>query len=198
MGIFTKAPVYSQKSMVYNKASKSPVMKKILADKDIAKALDETREREEFYGKLKQKEAGGVTKDELREILGELRSGRGKYISKNEAQQIGKKFFSSASNRYKYSSTWDCGLAASKNDSSKINPAVDRPQPARSTNPSANFAPRFNNSLRTGNQIVAGGNRPQVGGFNRSSVASSPKSGSLPSSSRPSFSPVLKSTLFKK
>jgi hypothetical protein len=104
MGIFSKGPVYSQKSMGYRQAKNSPVMKKILADPDIARELRDPRARDEFYHALKGKEGGGVTKTELQEVFGHFAQGHGRHISSKRIYKIAKKFFPSSSDRYKYTS----------------------------------------------------------------------------------------------
>jgi len=112
MGIFSKGPVFFQKYLKgYKTAKNSPVMKKLLSDNNIAKALDEPRERQEFYNKLKEYEAGGITKEEIQKTLGFFRSGKGKFISGNEAFDVARKMMPDSNDRYKYSSTWDCGSA---------------------------------------------------------------------------------------
>lgn len=131
MGIFTKAPVYSQKSMRYNKVKNSPVMKKILADKNIAKVLDEPREKREFYQALKSKSGGGVTKNELREVVTNFREGKGKFINDKEGYAIAKKFFKSAGSRYIHSAGKSSGPFSSKEplaqDSGAVQPSSGPP-----------------------------------------------------------------------
>lgn len=204
MGIFSDKTVYTQKGMSYKKVKNSPVMKKILADKDIAKVLDEPREREEFYKTLKSKEAGGVTKDELREVFGEFQSGKGKFINPKEIREVAKKFFSSASDRYKYSSSWNCGTA-SKNNAAKMNADANRPVSNSSAPQNVNFAPRFNNFFRRSNNVIAATSSSKKANFQKfirggksASFANINPANKNNSPTKSSFSQALRSTLFKK
>jgi hypothetical protein len=135
MGFFSKAPVYSQKSMGYQKASKSPVMQKILSNKSTAKVLSTTRKRDEFYKVLKSKGAGGVTKTELQEVMGHFRSGKGKYITKKDAQEIAGTFFASSSDRYKYVSSGDTAGSgrSTRGITTATNPTVSSANPKLSS-----------------------------------------------------------------
>lgn len=73
--------------------SKDARMKEVFSDKKIAGALDKTSERNEFYNMLKSKKENGVTKQEMKEALGEWMAGKGRTISRKEAYTIAKEFF---------------------------------------------------------------------------------------------------------
>lgn len=73
--------------------SKDARMKEVFDNKQISKALDKTSERNEFYDMLKSKKKGGVTKQEMKEALGEWMSGKGRTISRKEAYTVAKEFF---------------------------------------------------------------------------------------------------------
>jgi len=190
MGIFTKGPVYSEKSMGYQKVKNSPVMKKILSDEGVAKAIDEPREREEVYRKLKEYEKGGVTKEELQRTFAFFRSGKGKFVSEKEGYEIARKMMPSASDRYKYSSSWDCGTA-SKSQSSKTGASESISSKGKAPSQvsrvaSSAVAPT---KATARNFSLAG----KSAAFSKTSPA-----GSNLGASKPSFSQALRSTLFKK
>jgi len=73
--------------------SKDARMKEVFGNQEIAKKLDKTSEKNEFYDALKSKKEGGVTKREMKEIFGEWMSGKGRTISRKEAYSVAKEFF---------------------------------------------------------------------------------------------------------
>jgi hypothetical protein len=157
MGIFTKAPVYSQKSMRYNKVKNSPVMKKILADKNIAKVLDEPREKREFYQALKSKSGGGVTKNEFREVVTSFREGKGKFINDKEGYAIAKKFFKSAGSRYMHSSGKSSGSLSSREllvqGSGAVQPSSKPPSNLKTLSTISNRAVQGSSEIVSGESV---------------------------------------------
>jgi hypothetical protein len=85
----------------------NPVMQKILSNKKIAKALDQPREKKEFFGMIKGVSKEGVYKKELRELLGGLRSGqiKSKHLSRKEIRIIAKELFPNSLKRYIFKKT---------------------------------------------------------------------------------------------
>jgi hypothetical protein len=88
MGFFSDDKVFFERDMKWENLKNSPIMKKLLADPEIASVLDKKEERAEFYSMLKTREKGGVTKRELREFLWELRNGKARTISPEEGRRI--------------------------------------------------------------------------------------------------------------
>jgi hypothetical protein len=76
-----------------NRYSKDARMGEVFGDQKIAKTLDKSSEKHEFYDMLKSKKEGGVTKREMKEVFGELMAGKGRTISKKEAYEVAKEFF---------------------------------------------------------------------------------------------------------
>ncbi|MCX6767061.1 MAG: hypothetical protein NT170_04810, partial [Candidatus Moranbacteria bacterium] len=79
-------------------------MGKLMSNEKIAKALDQPRERKEFYGMLKSVSEGGVYKNELRKFFGDLRSGKVKTrtINAKELRIIAKEIFPDSARRYTF------------------------------------------------------------------------------------------------
>lgn len=75
-------------------------MKEVMENPKIAKALDLPREKAEFYELMKGKKGGGLTKGEMKEIFGELMSGKGRTISRKETYAVAKEFFGDEKVRY--------------------------------------------------------------------------------------------------
>jgi hypothetical protein len=82
----------------------NPIMQKVLNNKKIAKALDQPRERKEFFGMIKGVSEGGVYKSELRKLFGDLRSGkvRSRTINAKEVRIIAKELFPDSARRYEF------------------------------------------------------------------------------------------------
>lgn len=99
-----KDVLFSQKRMGFKKYQKSSVFQKILSNPEIARKLDRPGERYEFYNMMKEKMAGGVTKQEMKQIFGELMSGKGRTIDRKEAYAIAKEFFPDEARKYTLSS----------------------------------------------------------------------------------------------
>ena len=75
--------------MSAQKAKYSGVMGKIMSNEKVAKALNQSKERKEFYGILKNAAEGGVSKNELREISDRLAHGHDtRTISQKEGRLI--------------------------------------------------------------------------------------------------------------
>jgi hypothetical protein len=89
--------LFTANQLKYSNSRKSPAMKMLMGEKRIAKILDKKQEREEIYKMLKEKERGGVTKTEIKELLGDLRMGKAKSIDKGEAAELAKGIFSKSS-----------------------------------------------------------------------------------------------------
>lgn len=88
MGILINKRFATAKQMRMGKMKNSPVMKKLLENERVSKVLDKKAERIEFYEALKNKKAGGITMNEVKEVLGDFRSGKGKTIDKGEAMKL--------------------------------------------------------------------------------------------------------------
>lgn len=93
MGIFGTDKLYTEKEMRWENMKHSGVMKKLLSNKTIAGALDQWSEQRELYTLLRSKAEGGITRAEMRQILGKLRQGGGKTIDRMEAMKIAHELF---------------------------------------------------------------------------------------------------------
>lgn len=93
MGIFGTDKVFTEKEMRWENMKHSGVMKKLLSNKAIAGVLDKWSEQRELYALLRSKAEGGVTRAEMRQILGKLRQGGGKTIDRTEAMKIAHEIF---------------------------------------------------------------------------------------------------------
>ena len=178
-------------------------MKKLLGNKSIARALDEPREKEEFYRELKAKAGGGVTKDELREVLGKFRTGHGKFISSKEAFDVAREIFPEVSSRYKYSSSWDLGKYSAK-ETPKTNIPNNDFSNSKLVYPISAFTPRTVSDFKNSNNISAVPSSKnnsinqnhlssgKTSGFSRNS----PSAGNL-GRAKSSFSEALRITMLK-
>ncbi|MFA6193240.1 MAG: hypothetical protein WC726_00020 [Parcubacteria group bacterium] len=83
----------------------NPIMQKVMSNQKIAKALDQPRERKEFFGMLKSVSKDGVYQKELRKLFGDLRSGkvRSRTINAKELRTIAKEIFPDSKRRYIFS-----------------------------------------------------------------------------------------------
>lgn len=103
-----KGIIWSQRKMRPQKVrvagNLNPIMQKVLSNKKIAKALDQPRERKEFFGMIKNLSKDGVYKGELRKLFGDLRSGklRSRTINAKEIRTIAKEFFPDSAKRYSF------------------------------------------------------------------------------------------------
>jgi hypothetical protein len=102
----------------------NPIMQKVMSNQKIAKALDQPRERKEFFGMLKSVSKEGVYKKEMRKLFGDLRSGkvRSRTINAKELRIIAKEIFPDSKRRYIFS-----GPAATEKSGSKytqVNPSA--------------------------------------------------------------------------
>ena len=102
----------------------NPIMQKVMSNQKIAKALDQPRERKEFFGMLKSVSKEGVYQKELRKLFGDLRSGkvRSRTINAKELRIIAKEIFPDSKRRYIFS-----GPAATEKSGSKytqVNPSA--------------------------------------------------------------------------
>jgi len=102
----------------------NPIMQEVMDNQKIAKALDQPRERKEFFGMLKSVSKEGVYKNELRKLFGDLRSGkvRSRTINAKEVRIIAKEIFPDSKRRYIFS-----GPAATEKSGSKytqVNPSA--------------------------------------------------------------------------
>lgn len=80
--------------------SKDVRMGEVFGNKKISKTLDKAGEKHEFYDLLKKKKEGGVTKQEMKEVFGDLMAGKGRTISRKEAYAVAKEFFGDEKVRY--------------------------------------------------------------------------------------------------
>jgi len=71
-------------------------MNSLFKDKKIANVLDTTAEKDEFFSALKEKAQGGITREEMKKVLGTFRSGKGKNIDGKEAEVLAGKIFPNA------------------------------------------------------------------------------------------------------
>ena len=118
--------MYSGKSLAWRRYQNSPVMKKLLSNPKIAAALDKPGERFEFFRDLQNAGKGGVTKNNVKEMLGKYMTGKGRTISRKEASIIAGEMFKGDSRRYIFP----------KNNAVKNDPSVNSGSAA---NQSANF-----------------------------------------------------------
>lgn len=96
MGLFDPKKIFTEKEMRWKNVKYSKqggAMKKVLANPAVVKMLDRWDEQHEFYALLQSKAKGGVTKQEMRQILGQLRRGGGKTIDRTEAMNIAHAMF---------------------------------------------------------------------------------------------------------
>jgi|GEM_PF-1247827 len=124
-----KGILWSQRKMRPQKARRmsgkyNPIMAKIMANPKIARALDQPRERKEFWNMVKSVSREGVYKKEMRKLFGDLRSKkiRSRTISKKELLTIAKAIFPDSKRRYIFS-----GSAATERSGSKyaqVNPTA--------------------------------------------------------------------------
>ncbi len=85
------------------KASKSNAMKSLMQDKTMSGILNQSAERQEFFAALKKQTGGNrsVKKDDVRKVLGDFRSGKGRTVDKSEAQKMASHLFGgSTGNKY--------------------------------------------------------------------------------------------------
>lgn len=109
-----KINLYSKKSLAWKRYQNSPVMKKLLTNPKIAAALDKPGERFEFFRDLQNAGEGGVTKKDVKEMLGKYMMGKGRTISRKEASIIAGEMFKGDTKRYFFSRSDE----AAKNSSS--------------------------------------------------------------------------------
>jgi hypothetical protein len=95
-----KINMYSGKSLGWKKYQNSPAMKKLLSNPKIAAALDKPGERMEFFRDLQNAGNGGVTKNNVKEMLGKYMTGKGRSISRKEASIIAGEMFKGDSKKY--------------------------------------------------------------------------------------------------
>jgi len=95
-----KINMYSGKSLGSGRYQNSPVMKKLLANPKIAGALDKPRERAEFFRDLQSAGNGGVTKNDVKEMLGKYMMGNGRTITRRKAAIIAGEMFQGDSRKY--------------------------------------------------------------------------------------------------
>jgi hypothetical protein len=116
MGYFNpgKKIVFSTKGMIASKFSKSPAMKEMMAkDPKLAKVFkNNPRRQREFYNEIKGK--GSITKDEMREALGKLRSGTDDAFSTGTTSILGKEIIKYGK-RYNTPKKEDAGDSAKNN-----------------------------------------------------------------------------------
>ena len=142
-----KGIVWSQKKMRPQKvrvAGKlNPIMQKVLSNKKIAKALDQPRERKEFFGMIKSVSKDGVYKKELRKLFGDLRSGkvRSRTINAKEIRTIAKEIFPDSKRRYIFSGPASVEKSGSKY--TQVNPS------ARNSAPESTNAGRQSSFIRS-------------------------------------------------
>ena len=92
--------MYSGKSLGWKKYQNSPAMKKLLSNPKIAAALDKPGERMEFFRDLQSAGNGGVTKNNVKEMLGKYMTGKGRAISRKEASIIAGEMFKGDARKY--------------------------------------------------------------------------------------------------
>jgi hypothetical protein len=95
-----KVNMYSGKSLGWRKYQNSPAMKDLLSNSKIASALDKPRARAEFFRDLQGAGNGGVTKNNVKEVLGKYMAGKGSAISRRKAAIIADEMFKGDSKKY--------------------------------------------------------------------------------------------------
>lgn len=129
MGIlFGPKKLYSAKQMKWSKAKNSGVMKDILKDKDVARALDKSSERNEFYSALQSRASDGISARDMQEVLGHFMQGKGRAISKKEARAMTQGIMKGYGKKYTYKNT---DVSMEKNFGNKIDPASHYPEEGR-------------------------------------------------------------------
>lgn len=97
MGLFSSDKLFTEKEMHWENFKYSKVMKGLLKNPKISKELNSKLEQKQFYEALKKKAPGGVTRNEMREILYELRyenkGGGIDTISAEEARHVAEAIF---------------------------------------------------------------------------------------------------------
>lgn len=144
MGIFSnpKNIVFGSKAMKGAANAKgmqnSQAMKELLSNKKVSKILDKKSEQMEFYKALKEKESGGgVTKDEVRQVLGKFRKGGGKNIDKNETMGLADELIGKGMFVKRYLFERESGVA----------PAKSAAVPSAAKTPTGNMAPLIANKI---------------------------------------------------
>jgi len=141
MGIFSSSKMFTEKEMKWNNFKNSGVMRKLLGNKKIAEVLDQRVEQKEFYEVLKKKAPGGVTRDEVREALSELKE-KGKTLTGKEVQDVAYEIFPEPfANRYKRAADNDTRFSPKSSATSRL--------PGPASNPVAPGAPRFSPPVRS-------------------------------------------------
>jgi hypothetical protein len=146
-----KINMYSGKSLTWKRYQNSPVMKKLLANPKIAAALDKPGERFEFFRDLQNAGNGGVTKNNVKEMLGKYMTGKGRTISRKEASIIAGEIFKGDSRKY----------ISPKNNPAKNDASTNR---ASSPNQATNFAAAQTMFSVPRTVLTNGGRMSDVGG----------------------------------
>lgn len=164
MGIFVnpKNLVFGRKAMSSSVkvggVTQNKAMKQLMGNKKIAKVLDKKAEQMEFFRELKSKESGGgVTKDEIREVLGKFRQGKGKSIDKKEAISLADELIGKGplEKRYIFSSDKRKKVASSEASNPTISDSNATKIPTQAINNIMNPKMTMINSLRTKKPIGA-------------------------------------------
>lgn len=121
MGIFnSRVKIFTEKEMRWknlNNSKKSGAMNKLLKKPLVAKMLDRLNEQTELYRLLQDKAKDGVTRQEMRQILGKLRRDGGRTIDRREAMEIAHAIFPGRfTKRYDFSETRGHGDVARTSD----------------------------------------------------------------------------------
>lgn len=94
MGFFGQSNLYTKKQMKYGRVENNAAMKNIMEKEGVSGILDKKSEKTEFFNAIKKEAgSGGLSKDGLKRVLGDLRRGKGKTIDKGEAMKLAKAFF---------------------------------------------------------------------------------------------------------
>ena len=117
--------MFSGKSLGFQRYQNSPAMKKLSSNPKIASALDLPGERAEFFKDLQKAGKDGVTKNNVKEVLGKYMAGKGKTISRKEGSIIASEIFKGESVKY----------ISPKSDAVRRDPSANRVSAA---NPSEN------------------------------------------------------------
>ncbi len=81
--------LFTKKEMSTSNFRKSGAMKKLLKNPKIAKVLDKPRERNELYQEMKKYGAGGLTKNEMAEVLWKFKKSGSDSLDSEETRIIG-------------------------------------------------------------------------------------------------------------
>lgn len=107
--------IFYSKDMRGNYKS-SRAMKSLMKNSRVKKVLDNPRERRNFFRELKKQRVGGVTKDEMRGILGKLRKSGGDSLDKGEVRVLADELIKAGRKYIPYSKPEEKKSISQRND----------------------------------------------------------------------------------